>query len=1682
MGAYEDMMSGTAEIPNQPVDKGWLGNAFDDVETVLSNYAIGAYQGGREVVTEGNRLAESNPLALTGTPMQDGITNAPAPQQTEEQQQAGALYKEATGNFGEETIKAPLGVAGLVNPVAGAAYLPFLAHDVGKSYEKGGVGQAARDLTYGQAVDFASQPNLAQQFKQKPVSTAANAAMSVLPMALLGRGLYDSVARIPKVNEKGIPINEDIQRQIADDFNSVQEPILAPTTAGADIITIGEKQLGKPYELGANGFDATDCGKFTQDVFAEKGITLEKRTADGQYGQLEQEGKTFEDAAQLQEGDLVFWDVPSNRERWKPSDDPNAVNMDGEAYKGITHVGIYAGEGKVLQAGSRGVSYMDLDTYPVVGYGRAVDSNTTGRVYASRDKAERYNERNIDDDIRINEDLFKSKDFWEMTKEEYEKVQGDRNSLFDETQVAENIQRGTEAIDRVINNQIDVNDAMHRPDLGSISFYWGNKKEGIKHIIDRRTAQGYDGNAIARKMVDVIANGEAGEVYGPEGGHRVNLSYDGHTAVLSLFKHGDKQTWLLTGWENYKEAPGATNGGNGPFGATRFEPMRTRLETVAETSSKININQKNSKVNGKQSHKQIIEQALKTGRKVSKDVLKDYPDLVEKYPGIEYSLTKGAVSESMRSDMLNRAHEAAMNNDFETAYTLAKQSGDPAWENAYKLLKDTDGGEVPPAPRLGGDVKGKYDGKNITMKELLNRVNDIFAPIRTGRIGHKGVEGFVNHGTGIIRTKDYGDLNVAAHEVGHLVDAALGLRKEPAFDAEFKKIVHERFGEGAYAPEQVRAEGIAEFTKDYINNPEKAKQNFPNYFAAFEEALSKNADVRARVNEFKDMVQAWNNQSPEARGRGAVSFAGDNKFETLKDNAKSMAYKAYEAFFDDKVELARFTSEIEKQLGRKLEFEQNPYKKARMVQNSSLARAEMLVSDSNPELVQATLNKLYNGKLEHAVTIREIVEGLNRKTLNEKYPEYLKNGNFKTWQQAFSTLLTAKRQIEIQKLEPGYKGPMSKLDAEAIAKNSPKELQELTEKFYQYNDNLLAIAEDSGIISKETLTVLRDKYKNYAPMMRDFADEGAMTDAFSTGKKIGNVGNPLKKLTEEGSTRTVIDPLENTIKNTYTVLSAAERNKVAQTFIQLNKESGLGKFIEKVAGTTSDANKSIFTVMVDGEKQAFQTTPEFYRAIMSMNQQSSNMLISMLKPFAQALRVGATISPDFVVRNLIRDTLTAGLYSETGFKPVLDTIKGAKSLATNKELAYEFKASGAPLSAFVGLDRSSVGSMLDKMGGGSEWRKYNPLTYIEAAYQGARKVSEAAESGTRVREFERARQQGVSIEEAGLLAKDVTLDFSRSGTIGRQINQIVPFFNAVLQGGDRFFRSFKDNPARTTAFALTYITLPSVVTWLMNHDQEWYKELPDDVKNSSWLLEHNGTIIRIPKPFEPGIVWGSSIERALDQMFNEDKDAVTQWAKYALDGFAPSIMPTLAGPLIEWITNYNFFTGKPVVGRKEQGLPDELQYNAYTSEMAKSLGSATGTSPMKIDNTINGYTASAGKFLVGLTDNLIGNPKELPAKTMSELPGIRGLTYTPLKNPQSVEEFYNKLEEVEKTYNASGKKGNPPAEVKKMRQNAERIKDLNKENRNITNDDKLTPEQKRQKIDTNAAKVLQIARKAIGKN
>eukprot|EP00752_Nemacystus_decipiens_P016661 g14901.t1 len=76
----------------------------------------------------------------------------------------------------------------------------------------------------------------------------------------------------------------------------------------------------------------------------------------------------------------------------------------------------------------------------------------------------------------------------------------------------------------------------------------------------------------------------------------------------------------------------------------------------------------------------------------------------------------------------------------------------------------------------------------------------------------------------------------------------------------------------------------------------------------------------------------------------------------------------------------------------------------------------------------------------------------------------------------------------------------------------------------------------------------------------------------------------------------------------------------------------------------------------------------------------------------------------------------------------------------------------------------------------------------------------------------------------------------------------------------------------------------------------------------------------------------------------------------------------------ELAANHDTFSGRQIVPDYVKSRPNELQFNAYTSEIAKQIGELTGLSPMMVDHVITGFGASAAKDIITVTNGMI-NPE-----------------------------------------------------------------------------------------------------------
>lgn len=428
-----------------------------------------------------------------------------------------------------------------------------------------------------------------------------------------------------------------------------------------------------------------------------------------------------------------------------------------------------------------------------------------------------------------------------------------------------------------------------------------------------------------------------------------------------------------------------------------------------------------------------------------------------------------------------------------------------------------------------------------------------------------------------------------------------------------------------------------------------------------------------------------------------------------------------------------------------------------------------------------------------------------------------------------------------------------------------------------------------------------------------------------------------------------------------------------------------------------DRGPNMLNVNMGDKQLVFQVDPDLFKAIQGLNTEDIGTIMRIVSLPAKLLRAGATLSPDFAVRNPARDQFTAFIYSKYGFIPGLDLFKGMFELFKKGDVYDLWRMGGGGNSMLVSMDRDYLQSTfkdLVRTKGGTFFK------YVKNPVELLRTLSEIGEEGTRLGEMKRALDAQANPIEGAYSSREVTLDFARIGAKTKAINAIIAFWNANVEGMDRTVRSFKDNPLRTLFKLLISITLPSILLYFANRGDKRWKEIPAWQKDLFWIVMTKDHIYRIPKPFELGIMFGSVPERILEYLDNSDPELFTNIFTSIVDGATPGFIPTALAPIIENITNYSFFLGRPIVPQGKESLPGKAQYGTYTTEIAKLIGKVLDYSPSKIDNLIQGYSGGLGRYATDGIDKILKGTgvvhvPQAPAAIFEDYPILKAFTIRP---------------------------------------------------------------------------------------
>ena len=588
--------------------------------------------------------------------------------------------------------------------------------------------------------------------------------------------------------------------------------------------------------------------------------------------------------------------------------------------------------------------------------------------------------------------------------------------------------------------------------------------------------------------------------------------------------------------------------------------------------------------------------------------------------------------------------------------------------------------------------------------------------------------------------------------------------------------------------------------------------------------------------------------------------------------------------------------------------------------------------------------------------------------------------------------------------------------------DSLKWFDETAKEIYEFQKRVLRIAVDSGNMKEETYKNITDKNQNYIPFQRVLDEEFGEYDSAGQGKVFTNatINRVIKKIV--GSEREIKDPIDSIMKNTIRIVDLAAQNRVALSISSLadimpEYIQSIGPLMEtievdgkKVKRPSKEAPKGTVTVFEDGKRKYYRVAPPILKAVEQMRPEQFNFVQKFLQAPASVLRAGATLIPEFWVRNVLRDMQSAFIQSEARPIPIIDPIRGLVALIGKTDLHNQWMQAGGSFNNYMELNDNGVArAQKELMSNDGKIARYfkNPLRLPED-------ISLTFEQAVRIGTFAAAKRKGMSDTKAAFESRDATLDFARGGTASKAINRYVPFFNAGMQGADKLYRSMRDNPKATTMWAVGTITMPSLILagyylyGAPDDERQEYAEIPQWQKDMFWIFKMDGEWVRYPKPFSLGYLFGSVPERFLAWgQYKGIKDVQDFWiqlVKGVVGSISPIYDPSAAIPplvkvTIENITNYNFFQGRNIYPAWMEDLPPEERKAKYTSRSADEIGKILGVSPAKVDNTLRGLLAGSAQYVTTAGDFILNeaskwNGEEIPARPTSpvDTPLIRAFT------------------------------------------------------------------------------------------
>ena len=817
--------------------------------------------------------------------------------------------------------------------------------------------------------------------------------------------------------------------------------------------------------------------------------------------------------------------------------------------------------------------------------------------------------------------------------------------------------------------------------------------------------------------------------------------------------------------------------------------------------------------------------------------------------------------------------------------------------------------------------------------------------------------------------------------------------------------------------EKELADDVKKYTKYLRNTENKYGADSPRAIEMrehLEEAKTRLDDIR---HEKKTGQRTTRSDDPPAKQKGA---------EMTLDEPRTRFGKAWRSFYrvmvDSEADIERFAKKIGGETGQNLLAGANAFRNARNIAGSWIQTA---TSTFNREQSGKCLDDIFKGlkgnKRADAIRYSYLVHNLDR-TLPKKDADELiklqgmvKNGDELTEEQA-KRLETLKNKDKPIAGMPRTREETEQAIKELKGKYAPSEVK-VFENFQQdvvkYADELLQYKVDAGVVSEAEAKRLRGAYKNYIPTFTNKEFSGVVHEAQNTGV---SVSRGVKAAKGAGIEDELVDLYEQLAQATRSTIKHCEMNELLRTLGEaqgvkyadidktLSPDELLGNslFISKQTGS----NKKAFYYTADGKQHTVDLTDEMYMGLREMTGEEKAVLLNnpIVRKMAMPMKLFKGLITDwnifFGVRNGARDLATALTYTKDVRGYIKAYPKAIKALTTHNDYYKAYIAAGGQFSSLVkegGVDRTL--KLLEE-------GKYSPLKW-------ASDINGFIEMMPRMQEFiSTIDKAGVPPAKAGRKvidramrnANDVTLNFGRSGIVGKSLNVgAVPYLNPSIQGLDKIGRVFSEAKNEKNIRGLiglgakmsTFAIAPSVFNeWMLRNDED-YQQLNTRDKDNNYYIplgvlteklgvksdDDKGKFIKIPKAREL-VVAAEPFQYFYRHAQFGDSGGWKQMFKTGIDnvGVVNPLNENFISPVFRMANNKTWYGGNIESAYEVENLPTEDRYDESTSAIGIKLGQTKiakelKLSPKKIDNLIDSYTGVIGDYMIPATAQASkGNP------------------------------------------------------------------------------------------------------------